>query len=95
MFPWISVIGSKSTFNEDVILLINMLIDIVQNKRTNYQIYLDYILKESGRIISYRIINLVLIIVIETIKLIKLFMVQPSIKPTNLCQCHRREDFLY
>ena len=32
MFPWISVIGSKSTLNEDVVLLINMLIDIVQNK---------------------------------------------------------------
>ena len=55
-----------------------MLIDIVQNKRTNYQIYLDYILKESGRIIYYRFINLILIVFIETIKLIKLLMVQPS-----------------
>ena len=80
MFSLISVriIGSKSTLNEDVVLLINMLIDIVQNKRINYQIYLNYILKESGRIISYIFINLVLIIVIETIQLIILLMVQPS-----------------
>ena len=38
-----------------------MLIDTVQNKRTNNHIYLENILKESGRIISYRFINLILI----------------------------------
>ena len=56
-----------------------MLIDIVQNKRINYHIYLENILKESGRIISYRFINLILIVFIKTIQLIKLLMVQPSI----------------
>ena len=50
----------------------------VQNKRTNYQIYLVNILKESGRIISYIFINLILIVFIEKITLIKLLMVQLS-----------------
>ena len=40
--------------------------------------YLENILKESGRIISYEFINLILIVFIETTKLIKLLMVQPS-----------------
>ena len=55
-----------------------MSIDIIQNKRTNYYIYLENILKESGRIISYRFINLILIVFIETTTLIKLVRVQPS-----------------
>ena len=38
-----------------------MLIDTLQNKRTNYHFYLENILKESGRIIFYRFINLILI----------------------------------
>ena len=54
-----------------------MVIDIIQNKRTIYHIYSENILKESGRIISYRFINLILIVFIETTKLIKLLIVQP------------------
>ena len=42
-------------------------------------------LKESGRIISYEFINLILIVFIDTTKLIKLLMIQPS------CQYPRRE----
>ena len=62
-----------------------MEIDIVQNKQKNYHIYLENMLKESGRIISYEFINLILIVFIDTTKLIKLLMIQPS------CQYPRRE----
>ena len=41
-----------------------MLIDTVQKKRTHYHIYFENILKESGRIISYRFINLILLVFI-------------------------------
>ena len=74
MFPYISVIGPNTTFNDNIVLLI----DIIQNKRTYYHIYLENILKESGRIISYRFINLIVIVFIETTNLIKSLMVQPS-----------------
>ena len=40
--------------------------------------YLEDILKEYGRIISYEFINLILIVFIETTKLIKVLMIQPS-----------------
>ena len=50
----------------------------IQKKLTNYHIYLENNLKESGIILFYKFINLILIVFIETTKLIKLLMVQPS-----------------
>ena len=55
-----------------------MLIDIVQNKRTNLSNLFRLYFKRIWKIISYRFINLVLITVIETIQLINLLMVQPG-----------------
>ena len=54
-----------------------MLIDTVQNKQTNK---LSHLFRKYFKgILSYRFINLILILFIETTKLIKLLMVQPSI----------------